>query len=1250
MNALDSTRLLALPGHDSPVGAPRSILDWLEDNARRFGDCPALLGIDRPATSHADLYRQVRDIAAWLNALGLGRGDLVCICLGNGPEALALILATGAAAVAFVHPPEEPVEFLESVLGRTPAKALVYDGSRPGCYPGLCARLGLLPLAMWIDPNQPAGHFRLQTEAAPGALPGEPTRIDDTAVLARTSGTTSEPRLIAWSQASIFRSADTAATWMGLDASDRSLCVMPLASLHSVVRSSLPVLLRGGSVVCAPGFDKVRIQDWIETYRPSFMTAAPAIYRATLARAVETGRTLRGSSLRFLAAGSDRLGWETAESIAQGFGVPVREFYGMNEVAPMLAATEPGRLAQQGGAVGPALKPWSLEIRDPSGCALPCGVEGEIAAHGGLFNPVLSDTEGRSGRIVEGWYLTGDLGLLDKRGHLHVTGRADERINRGGKKIAPATVESTLLGHPAVAQAVVFPVPDVLLGQRVAALVVPRPDARPAPLDLRSFVAARLPDFMVPERIDLADSIPHTGLGKVARNGLAQVLGIAGIETPTQSISRTRADTHTEAVLQGLLRELLDLKEVDLGADFMDLGGDSYLAVALLEGIDARLGVFLSPAQFLANANVIALAQLIDSLKGDTAPPLIFAVQPEGDRPPLFITHSPAGYAYYAHFFAKYLGPDQPVYAFQLQTPPAGVALTMENHAARYVAAMRAIQPHGPYCIMGHSAGAHLAFECAQQLAAAGERIDFLGLVDDEADLFKRHFGARTEEDNGASTFNRFHQVLTRYVPRLYPGKVHLFCAEVTMPERLADSTVGWGELALGGVELIEVPGDHITMMGERTIRQWAPILRDYLTKCVEGASGAAAWTEARARAATRCERPDYTASVRARECAKGGDLDGEIECYRQAIAVDGEQPYWVYRNLGAALYQRGRHAEALEHYRAALTREETPIMGRIELARALAGLGRGDEARAELAAAEASAADRFHGLFAVGQAWRTLDEPLAAERCLRRVIEEKPHHCLAREQLSDALVAQGRGEDAVSMALAVLDYRPDRDSRVVGRARQFAALGHTGPARGLIEGLIALRPRHGAAHLQLSELLDREGDLQGATAMARRALELGADPIQCRIRLGGLLLRQGLHADAEPWLREARGLAPDDSAVLHRLGLALEGMGRIDDALVVAREATALDPRRGDLAARVGVLLWGQGDLASAEQHLQQAVDLGHRAPGVYRMLSQVALRTGRDSLALELAQQALDLAPQDPALREHLEGIRRRLDRPAG
>ena len=261
------------------------------------------------------------------------------------------------------------MEAIERLLTQLATPAILFDHSRPNFPEQLCKKHNLKPFPICIDSDRPAGCFTFQ-DSQTKQKSAEPACISDAAILGRTAGTTGAPRLVAWSQASLYRSANTAAEWMGLTEQDRSLCLMPFITLHTLVRSCLPGLIRGGSVVCTPGFDKVRALQWIDRYHPTYMTAVPGIYRELLKRA--DGRS-QETSLKFLASGSDRIDVETVDRIAEIFNVPVREFYGMNEVSPMLAATPAGLKAQSNGAVGKSLDDWTLEIRDEAGVALPQG-------------------------------------------------------------------------------------------------------------------------------------------------------------------------------------------------------------------------------------------------------------------------------------------------------------------------------------------------------------------------------------------------------------------------------------------------------------------------------------------------------------------------------------------------------------------------------------------------------------------------------------------------------------------------------------------------------------------------------------------------------------------------------------------------------------------------------------------------------------------------------------------------------------
>ena len=137
-----------------------------------------------------------------------------------------------------------------------------------------------------------------------------------------------------------------------------------------------------------------------------------------------------------------------------------------------------------------------------------------------------ANPEANSKAFSNGWFRTGDQGVLDEEGYLRLTGRLKELINRGGEKISPLEVDEVLMDHPAIAQVVTFGIPHDKLGEDVGAAVVLKDGQTTTEGELRDFVATRLADFKVPRKILILDEIPKGATGKLQRIGLASKLGL----------------------------------------------------------------------------------------------------------------------------------------------------------------------------------------------------------------------------------------------------------------------------------------------------------------------------------------------------------------------------------------------------------------------------------------------------------------------------------------------------------------------------------------------------------------------------------------------------------------------------------------------------------------------------------------------------------------------------------------------------
>lgn len=199
----------------------------------------------------------------------------------------------------------------------------------------------------------------------------------------------------------------------------------------------------------------------------------------------------------------------------------------MTEASHQMASNPlpPGRRLP--GTVGVAAGP-EVAIMGERGSLLPPGQMGEIVIRGeSVMHGYENNPEANADAFTEGWFRTGDQGMMDAEGYISITGRLKEIINRGGEKISPREVDEVLMDHPAIQQVVTFAVPHARLGEDVAAAVVLREGAKLTEKEVREFAARRLADFKVPRKVLFLPEIPKGATGKLQRIGLAAKLGLA---------------------------------------------------------------------------------------------------------------------------------------------------------------------------------------------------------------------------------------------------------------------------------------------------------------------------------------------------------------------------------------------------------------------------------------------------------------------------------------------------------------------------------------------------------------------------------------------------------------------------------------------------------------------------------------------------------------------------------------------------
>ena len=199
----------------------------------------------------------------------------------------------------------------------------------------------------------------------------------------------------------------------------------------------------------------------------------------------------------------------------------------MTEAAHQMCSNPLPPKTRKVGTVGPAAGP-DVRISDPERLEF-CGAgrEGEVVIQGANVTAgYVNNAEANEKNFSNGWFRTGDLGIMDSEGYVKITGRLKELINRGGEKIAPLEVDEVLLDHPSVAQACTFAIPHAKLGEDVGAIVVLAEGQEGDVSDIQSYARKRLAAFKVPRTIIFKDEIPKGATGKVQRIGMAARIGL----------------------------------------------------------------------------------------------------------------------------------------------------------------------------------------------------------------------------------------------------------------------------------------------------------------------------------------------------------------------------------------------------------------------------------------------------------------------------------------------------------------------------------------------------------------------------------------------------------------------------------------------------------------------------------------------------------------------------------------------------
>jgi long-chain acyl-CoA synthetase len=501
-------------------------------------------------TTYADLDARAHRLATALTEMGARKGRHVGLLLPNIPEylvALQAVWLTGATALQLspLMVAEEVGHWLEAtgchivvtldLLAPAVAGSLERGPLEHVVLTSLARRMAMWKgVLYYLERYRRNGYFRLPDDSRqhrfetlvhrdPLAEPAEIDPVEDVAVLAPTGGTTASPKAVQLTHSNLVANAMQLRHWIGgADAEDGVLAVLPFFHSYGLSVSLLAAWASAATMHLYPRFETKAVLHLIESRRPSFVPAVPAMLAAL--NNLTRGRKCDLSFVRSVISGASALSAEVrGEFEATGVGQVV-EGYGLTEASPVTHVNPPGD-GNRPGTIGVPLADTEARVMDPiSGVTeMPDGEPGELVVRGPqVMKGYYKNPEATAAALRDGWLYTGDMATRDRDGYFTIVDRKKDIIKTSGFLVFPAEVEEVLRGFPGVAEAAVVGVPDAERGEAVRALVVAAAGSKLDLAALERHCKEHMGKHKRPRQIEVVPELPKNFLGKVLRRKLRE--------------------------------------------------------------------------------------------------------------------------------------------------------------------------------------------------------------------------------------------------------------------------------------------------------------------------------------------------------------------------------------------------------------------------------------------------------------------------------------------------------------------------------------------------------------------------------------------------------------------------------------------------------------------------------------------------------------------------------------------------------
>ncbi len=699
-----------------PVGR---LEDGFLRHAAAAPHAPAVVASGRVMT-YAELEAESRAVAGWLRARDVGRGDLVPVVMVKGWEQVVAVLGVLRAGAAYCPVDADlPPERIRHLLDEGTARVVLGQSHRPDATADVPVEV------LHVDQVKPDGN----------PLPAPEGDGDDLAYVIYTSGSTGLPKGVMIEHRSALNTILDINRRVGLDHTDRVFGISSL-SFDLSVWDIFGTLAAGATLILPDATARPDPIGWAAAaagaYGVTVWNSVPALAEM-LVEVVEQWPEAGRPPVRAFLVSGDWIPTALPHRMRRLWpGVRVVAMGGATEAAIWSNSYEIGEVdpAWRSIPYGTPLANQTMRVLDHRLAVRPPWATGRIYIGGaGLARGYWRDEERTAQRFVrhpatgERLYWTGDLGRYRPDGVIEFLGREDRQLKIQGFRVEPGEVESAIRALPGVRECVVCAEDLPGGGRRLVALVVPGEGAGLDPGAIDARLRARLPYYLVPGRIEVMAHLPLTSNGKVdlgrAVGGAVTTHARAGTGPGTDP-----ADGELVRRLSEVWAELLQVPEVGPDDDFFGLGGNSLVALRLVNRVRAELSVDLPFGQVFEAPTVRALAgRIAGGAPGGGCAVTLSAAATTAGAPELFLFHpvggSAASYAELAHAWPG------PVRAFQspalIASVGAGLDPDLPAMAARYREELRRLAPRGPYLLGGWSMGGVLAYEVGRLLAGEGE-------------------------------------------------------------------------------------------------------------------------------------------------------------------------------------------------------------------------------------------------------------------------------------------------------------------------------------------------------------------------------------------------------------------------------------------------------------------------------------------------------------------------------------------------